>query len=59
MSTPSKKHLTRDIDEPLCNTEGVKREDLLYSLSDWNKLSPSRKCKRCIKAKKKQKKQAF
>ena len=49
----SKKHLTRDTDECLCNTEGVKREDLIYSLLDWNKLSPSQKCKRCIKEKKK------
>lgn len=55
MSNLSKKHLTRDTDECLCNTEGVKREDLVYSLSDWNKLSPSQKCKRCIKEKKNEK----
>ncbi len=49
MATLSKKHLTRDTDECLCNTEGVKREHLVYSLSEWNKLPPSQQCKRCIK----------
>jgi hypothetical protein len=56
MVTSSKKHLTRDIDECLCYTEGVNRQDLVYSISVWNKLPPSQKCKRCIKEKAKQKK---
>ncbi len=57
----SKKHLTRDIDECLCNTDGVKREDLVYSLSDWKKLHQNQKCKKCIKEKEKEKreKEAF
>jgi hypothetical protein len=55
MATPSKKHLTRDVDESLCHTENVKREDLIYSIKDWNKLPPSHQCKRCIKEKAKQK----
>jgi hypothetical protein len=59
MAVFSKKHLTRDTDECLCSTEGVKREDLVYSLSDWNKLPPSQQCKRCIKEKVKQKKKDF
>jgi hypothetical protein len=52
----SKKHLTRDTDECLCNTDGVKREDLVYSLSEWKKVSPSQQCKKCIKEREKLKK---
>jgi hypothetical protein len=55
MTASTKKHLTRDIDECLCNTEGVKREDLVYSLKEWKKLHPSQQCKRCIKEKVRQK----
>ena len=55
MANASKKHLTRDIDEPLCITDGVKREDLVYSLSDWKKIHPNQQCKRCIKEKEKEK----
>ena len=52
----SKKHLTRDTDECLCNTDGVKREDLVYSLSDWKKLPQSQQCKKCINEREKLKK---
>ena len=57
MATISKKHLTRDTDECLCHTEGVKRKDLVYSISEWNKLPPSQKCKRCAKEKQNEKRQ--
>ena len=49
MASAPKKLLTRDTDECLCNTDSVKREDLVYSLSDWKKLPPNQQCKRCIK----------
>ncbi len=56
MANSPKKHLTRDTDECLCNTDGVKREDLVYSIADWKKLPPSQQCKRCIKEREKLKK---
>ena len=55
MANSLKKHLTRDVDECLCDTNGVKRENLVESLSDWKRLAPSQRCKKCIKEKEKDK----
>ena len=55
MANSPKKHLARDTDECLCNTNGVDRKDLVYSLSDWKKLPLSQQCKRCIKEREMQK----
>ena len=52
MANPTKKHLRRDIDECLCNTDNIKRKDLV-TLAEWKRLSPSQQCKRCIKEKEK------
>ncbi len=51
MTTNTKKHLSRDTDYALCNTEGFKKEDLIHNLKDWMKLPPSQQCKKCIKEK--------
>lgn len=53
---PAKKHLTRDIDEVLCITDNVRREDLVYDMAEWKRLSPEKRCKRCIKEWERQKK---
>jgi hypothetical protein len=49
MANSPKKHLTRDTDECLCNTNGVNRKDLIRYLSDWKKIPLSQQCKKCIR----------